>query len=93
MTQTPQRVSLGVVGLGLAFGIAWATGIFILGIAGALFDYGVPVITMISSVYLGYGPSLVGAIVGAVWGFADGFVGGVVIAWLYNYFVSRQAPL
>lgn len=91
MTQIPQRATLDVVGLGLAAGVTWSVGIFILAIAGALFDYGVPIITAMSSAYLGYGPSFVGAIVGAVWGFVDGFAGGAVIAWLYNTFVNRQA--
>lgn len=76
MTQTPQNAPLGVVSLGLAFGTSWAVGMFILGIAGALFDYGASVITAMSSVYLGFGASFVGVL----WGFFDGFTGVVVIA-------------
>ena len=91
MTQTPQRATLGVISLGLAVGIAWAAGMFLLGMAGALFDWDVAVIAVMSSVYIGYSPSFVGSVAGAVWGFVDGFVGGAVIAWLYNFFVNRQA--
>ena len=91
MTQTPQKASLGVVSLGLAVGISWALGVFLLGLAAGVLDWGVPAVTVLSSVYLGYSPSFVGSIAGAVWGFVDGFIGGVVIAWLYNRFASRGA--
>ena len=48
-------------------------------------------VAVLSSVYIGYSPTFVGSITGAVWGFVDGFIGGVLIAWLYNKFVSRRA--
>ena len=90
MTQTLTKSTLGVVSLGLAFGITWALGMFLLGIAAALFDWGVPVVAVLSSVYIGYSPSFFGSIAGAVWGFVDGFIGGVLMAWLYNKFVTRR---
>jgi len=90
VTQTLTKSTLGVVSLGLAFGITWALGMFLLGIAAALFDWGVPVVAVLSSVYIGYSPSFVGSIAGAVWGFVDGFIGGVLMAWLYNKFVTRR---
>ena len=91
MTQNLSKASLGVVSLGLAIGITWALGVFLLGLAAGLFDWGVPVVAVMSSAYLGYSPSFVGSVIGALWGFVDGFVGGVVIAWLYNRFASRGA--
>ena len=90
MKQTLTKSTLGVVSLGLAFGITWALGMFLLGIAAALFDWGVPVVAVLSSVYIGYSPSFVGSIAGAVWGFVDGFISGVLMAWLYNKFVTRR---
>ena len=89
MTQNLPKASLGVVSLGLAIGIAWALGAFLLGLMAGVFDWGVPVVAVLSSVYVGYSPSFVGSVTGAVWGFVDGFIGGVVIAWLYNRFASR----
>jgi hypothetical protein len=89
MTQNLPKASLGVVSLGLAIGIAWAFGVFLLGLMAGVFDWGVPVVAVLSSVYVGYSPSFVGSVTGAVWGFVDGFIGGVVIAWLYNRFASR----
>ena len=91
MTQTLTKASLGVVSLGLAIGVTWAFGVFLLGVGAAFFNWGVPVVAVLSSVYIGYSPTFVGSITGAVWGFVDGFVGGVIIAWLYNKFVSRRA--
>ena len=90
MTQTLNKATLGVVSLGLAFGITWALGVFLLGIAAALFEWGVPVVAVLSSLYIGYSPSFVGSVAGAVWGFVDGFIGGALLAWLYNKIVSRK---
>ena len=50
MTQTLNKATLGVVSLGLAFGITWALGVVFLGIATALFEWGVPVVAVLSSV-------------------------------------------
>lgn len=50
MTQTLNKATLGVVSLGLAFGITWALGVVLLGIATALFEWGVPVVAVLSSV-------------------------------------------
>ena len=91
MTQTQGKAILGVVSLGLAFGVVWALGVFLLGVGAGFFGWGVPVVAVLSSVYIGYSPTFVGSITGAVWGFVDGFIGGILIAWLYNKFVSRRA--
>jgi hypothetical protein len=69
--------------LGIAVGVLWATYVFFCGIT-AMFGWGIALVDAISSLYVGYGPSIIGAIIGAVWGFIDGYVAGVVIAWLYN---------
>jgi len=90
MTQAIQKTTLGVVSLGLAFGITWALGMFMLGIGAGMFGWGVPMVTVMSSVYIGFSPSFVGSVAGAVWGFVDGFIGGAVMAWLYNRFATRR---
>ena len=69
--------------LGIAVGVLWATYVFFCGIT-AMFGWGIALVDAISSLYIGYGPSVVGAIIGAVWAFVDGYIAGVVIAWLYN---------
>jgi hypothetical protein len=71
------------VPLGLAFGILWAASVFILGLT-AMGDWGSGIVAGLGTLYIGYGPSFVGAIIGAVWAFVDGLVGGFILAWLYN---------
>jgi hypothetical protein len=47
---------------------------------------------MIGSFYIGFGPTLGGALIGAVWGFAVGFVFFAVAAWLYNLLIRGSEP-
>ena len=69
--------------LGVAIGVLWALYVFCVGIT-AMFVWGGPVVTLLSSLYIGYAASIVGAIIGAVWAVVDGFFAGVVIARIYN---------
>jgi len=71
------------VPLGIAMGVLSAVYVFLAGIF-AMFDWGVAMVEMIGSFYIGYGPSILGAIIGAIWAFVDGLVAGVVVAWIYN---------
>ncbi|MBT3835590.1 bacteriophage holin [Candidatus Peribacteria bacterium] len=76
--------------LGLALGSTMAIGLALLSII-SMFDgsYGNTIISIISSVYLGYDNTIPGAVIGAIWGFIDGFIGGYVLAWLYNKFSEK----
>ncbi len=69
--------------LGVAIGVLWAAYVFFCGIT-AMFGWGVALVDALSSLYIGYAPSILGAVIGAAWGFVDGYVAGVVIAWIYN---------
>jgi hypothetical protein len=69
--------------LGVAIGILWAAYVLFCGIT-AMFGWGVELVDVISSLYIGYGPDVPGAIIGTVWGFVDGYIAGFVIAWIYN---------
>jgi hypothetical protein len=69
--------------LGIAIGVLWAAYILVCGVT-AMFGWGVALVEAISSLYIGYGPSIGGAIIGAIWGFVDGYIAGAVIGWLYN---------
>lgn len=75
------------VPLGIAVGVLWAAYVFFAGIF-AMFDWGVALVNVLGSFYLGYDASILGAILGAIWAFVDGLVGGVVVAWLYNMLAS-----
>lgn len=81
---------LGTISLGLAFGIAWGFSIAFLGVMAAAFEWGVLVAMTLSNLYIGFGPTFVGAIAGAVWGFAHGFAMGAMIAFLYNRFIVHR---
>ncbi len=94
MALDQHHTTIGVVSFGLAFGITSGVFVFVLGIMAGWFGWGVPVAAALSSLYIGFSPTLVGSIAGAVWGFVDGLIAGLMIAWLYNrLLLRRQAPL
>ncbi|MEN8195779.1 MAG: bacteriophage holin [Pseudomonadota bacterium] len=94
MALDERHATLGVISLGLALGVTSAIAVFMLGMMAWLFDWGIYVVAALSSLYIGYSPSFVGAIAGAVWGFVDGLILGVMIAWFYNRFLLvRQRHL
>jgi hypothetical protein len=76
---------------GVAFGIVYAAVFFLYGALAALFGWGVAMAEMVGSFYVGFGPTLAGALIGAVWGFVVGFVFFGIGAWLYNLMVG-EAP-
>jgi fructose-specific phosphotransferase system IIC component len=90
MAENHHHTSLGVVSFGLALGVTSAIFGFLLGVVAAAFGWGVQLAAALSSLYIGYGPTFVGAIAGAVWAFVDGLIAGVLIAWLYNRFLLRR---
>lgn len=69
--------------LGVGVGVLGAIYVFFVGIT-AMFGWGDAIVGTLASLYIGYGPSFVGAIIGAIWAFIDGFIAGVIIAWVYN---------
>jgi hypothetical protein len=81
-----------VAPFGLAFGIVYAVVFFLYGLLAALFGWGTEFAAMIGSFYIGFGPTLGGALIGAVWGFAVGFVFFAVAAWLYNLLIRGSEP-
>lgn len=74
--------------LGVAFGVLWALYGRVLRIV-AMFGWGIGMAAALASLYLGYGPSIPGALIGALWAVLDGMVAGVVIAWAYNRVARR----
>lgn len=80
---------LSPLAFGLAIGIVWAIVVFSAGFtAQPSWGYGVGFVTSLSSIYIGYGPSLEGSFIGALWALIDGLIVGLLIAWVYNFFAS-----
>jgi hypothetical protein len=75
---------------GIAFGVVYALVFFLYGILAALFGWGAAFAEVMGSFYVGFRPTLGGALIGAVWGFAVGFVFFALAAWLYNALVGRS---
>lgn len=76
------------IALGLAFGVAWGLSILIVGLAASYSMYGKEFVVAMGTLYVGYEPSVAGALIGALIGFIDAFVGGFIIGWLYNCFAN-----
>jgi len=90
MAENQHHRTLGVISFGLALGVTFAIFVFVLGVVAAAFGWGVQLAAALSSLYIGFGPTFVGAIAGAVWAFVDGLIAGVLIAWFYNRFLLRR---
>jgi len=63
--------------------ITWTIGIVLLGVI-SLFGWATPLVSSISSLYIGYSVTLVGIFIGALWAALDGFVFGLIFALTYN---------
>lgn len=83
---------LSPIGLALSLGILWGLSVFIIGLLAYYYSYGRPFITAMSTLYLGYAPSVKGSFVGGIIGFIDAFITGFLIAWLYNRFSCCCCP-
>jgi len=77
---------LDVRALGLTLGIVWGACMFILGLLNMWLGWGAQFETCMSTIYLGYKPTLLGSIIGGIWGFVDAGIGGLAVGWLYNKF-------
>ncbi len=86
MNGLSEKLTLGIISLGLAVGITTAIFVFLVGLAAGIFEWGTAVVAVLSTLYIGYAPTFVGSITGAVWGFVDGFIAGALVAFLYNLF-------
>jgi hypothetical protein len=82
---------LNPIGLGLSLGVVWAFCTLLTGWT-AMIGWGKAFVKVMSSIYIGYQASFMGAIIGAVWAFIDLCIAGIVVAFLYNHFsgVSKK---
>jgi hypothetical protein len=74
--------------LAVAIGVLWAIYVLLLGWIAA-FGWGKEMVTVLSSLYIGYKPTFVGGIIGGIWAFVDGAIAGAIIAWVYNLVAKK----
>ncbi len=91
MARNATHATLGVISFGLAVGVTWGLSVAFLALAAGLFGWGTTFAMILQGLYIGFAPSIPGAIAGAVWGFVNGLIFGILVAWLYNRFLlTRQ---
>jgi hypothetical protein len=81
-------VKLDVRAFAIACGLTWGLAMFALGVIDIFTTWGDVFGAIMSKMYIGYSPTLLGSIIGGVWGFCDAGVGGLVFAWIYNKLVK-----
>ncbi|MFA7298565.1 MAG: hypothetical protein WC010_02865 [Candidatus Absconditabacterales bacterium] len=78
------------VAVGLALGIYFGIGLFIFALTASRFGYCKIFVSFVSTFYIGYAPTLLGAFIGLLRGFTDAFIGGFIITRLVEYFQKRM---
>ncbi|MFH1654437.1 MAG: hypothetical protein ABIE74_10355 [Pseudomonadota bacterium] len=79
---------LSVKGLGLTLGILWAFIVLFICLM-TKFGYYANVYNLLNEFYLGLITlTPVGMLISVVIGFVDAFIFGIILAWVYNRFVS-----
>jgi len=76
---------LSVRGMGLSFGVLWAILTLVVGFT-AMHGWGARYVDVMSSFYMGYNTTFMGAFIGAVWAFFTGLLSGALFAYFYNRF-------
>jgi hypothetical protein len=71
---------------GLACGVLYGAGILVLGLIDTASTWGDEWGRVVSSIYLGYTPTILGSIILGVWGFVCAWIWGFILAKLYNKF-------
>jgi len=74
--------------LAISIAVLWGSAMIFMGWI-ASFGYGVEIVSLMGSVYVGYQPGFIGGLVGGLWGAVDGGVGGLIFGLLYNWLASK----
>ena len=83
---TSNCTRLHVFCFGLAIGLTWAIGVFLMGISGYFAQVNPQITQLMGQIYIGFEPTIKGSLIGALWGFLDGLITGILIAFFYNAF-------
>jgi len=85
-------MKLSAKALALTIGSLWGGAMFLIGILNVVIPpYGADILVVLGSVYPGvFGAGTVSeALIGTAYGAIDGALAGLLIAWVYNFFVER----
>lgn len=83
---------IDAIRFGIAGGIVSAFICFLLTLLAAVSGYGLELLNVFRSIFLGYEISVFGSLIGAVYGFMWGFVELFIIAFIYNMLGPEQNP-
>jgi len=89
MEKNKNTIQLSGCALGVAFGLTWGLGMFLLGLCNIRGDWGGPLLDLLSSIYFGFNGTFKGSVIGLLWGLFDGFIFGVLVALIYNFVVNH----
>ncbi|MFA5097814.1 MAG: bacteriophage holin [Candidatus Margulisiibacteriota bacterium] len=81
-------MKLDSVKFGLTLGIIWAGAVFALALMSTYLSWGTGLMKGLGSLYLGYKPTLIGALTGMIWAFFDAGIGGWLVAVIYNWMLD-----
>ncbi len=81
---------LDIKAFGWALGIVWGGVTFLLGLLDTLYFWGSSWGKMMTMVYIGYRPTIIGSIIGALWGFVYASLLGLSVAWMYNRLLEEN---
>lgn len=78
---------LSALSMALAFGVI--TGLWMMLFALYVYStgHGTPIIAPWIDMYPGYEATVKGSFIGAGYGFVEGFIFGLLLAWVYNFFL------
>lgn len=68
----------------IALGFTWGLGAFIMALVAMHTTWGVAFVQSMGTLYMGYKPTMMGAVMGFVWGFIDAGIFGLIMALVYN---------
>lgn len=84
-------MKLNAKSLALTCGILWGLTVFLGTIWLLIIGASGKTISLLSAVYYGYQFSIGGAFIGLIWGFIDGAICGLIFAYVYNFFLPKNA--
>jgi hypothetical protein len=81
---------LDTMALALSCALLWAAATVCIYLGARFFGYGLPLVKLLNSLYLGARATIKGSAIAALWAFLDGYICGYIFAALYNLFSAEK---